>query len=184
MKRLFNAAKAGHAGTLDPLASGLLPIALGEATKTVSCAMEGRKTYRFLIQWGEDRTTDDREGEVSALSDRRPSHVDIDRALSRFEGEISQIPPAFSAIKVEGERAYDLARAGEAVDLAPRRVYIDKLELLSLPDARSRRVSRSTAAKAPISARSPATWAAALGCRRACGERSGGSPWGHLAKRT
>jgi tRNA pseudouridine55 synthase len=135
VKRLFNAAKAGHGGTLDPLASGLLPIALGEATKTVSWAMEGRKTYRVLIRWGEARTTDDREGEVSALSDRRPSHVDIDTALSRFEGDISQIPPKFSAIKVEGERAYDLARAGEAVDLAPRRVFIEKMELLGLPDA-------------------------------------------------
>jgi tRNA pseudouridine55 synthase len=135
VKWLFNAAKAGHGGTLDPLASGLLPIALGEATKTVSWAMEGRKTYRVLVRWGEARTTDDREGEISALSDRRPSHVDIDTALLRFEGEILQIPPKFSAIKVEGERAYDLARAGEAVDLSPRRVFIEKIELLGLPDA-------------------------------------------------
>jgi tRNA pseudouridine55 synthase len=135
VKRLFNAAKAGHGGTLDPLASGLLPIALGEATKTVSWAMEGRKIYRVLIRWGEARTTDDREGEISALSDRRPSHVDIDTVLPRFEGEISQVPPKFSAIKIEGERAYDLARAGEAVDLSPRRVFIQKIELLGLPDA-------------------------------------------------
>jgi tRNA pseudouridine55 synthase len=135
VKWLFNAAKAGHGGTLDPLASGLLPIALGEATKTVSWAMEGRKTYRVLVRWGEARTTDDREGEISALSDRRPSHVDIDTALLRFEGEILQIPPKFSAIKVEGERAYDLARSGEAVDLSPRRVFIEKIELLGLPDA-------------------------------------------------
>jgi tRNA pseudouridine55 synthase len=135
VKRLFNAAKAGHGGTLDPLASGLLPIALGEATKTVSWAMEGRKTYRVLIRWGEARTTDDREGEISALSDRRPSHVEIDVALPRFEGEISQVPPRFSAIKVQGERAYDLARAGEQVDLSPRRVFIAKIELLGLPDA-------------------------------------------------
>jgi tRNA pseudouridine55 synthase len=135
VKWLFNAPKAGHGGTLDPLASGLLPIALGEATKTVSWAMEGRKTYRVLVRWGEARTTDDREGEISALSDRRPSHVDIDTALLRFEGEILQIPPKFSAIKVEGERAYDLARAGEAVDLSPRRVFIEKIELLGLPDA-------------------------------------------------
>jgi tRNA pseudouridine55 synthase len=135
VKRLLNAAKAGHGGTLDPLASGLLPIALGEATKTVSWAMDGRKTYRVLIRWGEARTTDDREGEISALSDHRPSHIDIDTILSRFEGEISQIPPKFSAIKVEGERAYDLARAGEAVELAPRAVFIEKIELLALPDA-------------------------------------------------
>jgi tRNA pseudouridine55 synthase len=135
VKWLFNAAKAGHGGTLDPLASGLLPIALGEATKTVSWAMEGRKTYRVLIKWGEARTTDDREGEISALSDHRPSHVDIDIMLPRFEGEISQTPPKFSAIKVGGERAYDLARAGEAVDLAPRMVSIEKIELLGLPDA-------------------------------------------------
>ena len=135
VKWLFNAAKAGHGGTLDPLASGLLPIALGEATKTVSWAMEGRKTYRVLIRWGEARTTDDREGEISALSDHRPSHIDIDATLSRFEGEILQTPPRFSAIKVKGERAYDLARAGEAVDLAPRTVFIEKVDLLGLPDA-------------------------------------------------
>jgi tRNA pseudouridine55 synthase len=135
VKRLLNAAKAGHGGTLDPLASGLLPIALGEATKTVSWAMEGRKTYRVLIKWGEARTTDDREGEISELSDHRPSHISIDAMLSRFEGEILQTPPKFSAIKVQGERAYDLARAGEAVELAPRTVFIEKIELLALPDA-------------------------------------------------
>lgn len=135
VKRLLNAAKAGHGGTLDPLASGLLPIALGEATKTVSWAMEGRKTYRVLVKWGEARTTDDREGEVSELSDHRPSHINIDAMLSRFEGEILQTPPKFSAIKVQGERAYDLARAGEAVELAPRTVFIEKIELLGLPDA-------------------------------------------------
>lgn len=135
VKWLFNAAKAGHGGTLDPLASGLLPIALGEATKTVSWAMEGRKTYRVLIKWGEARTTDDREGEVSALSDHRPSHVDIDTVLPRFEGDILQTPPKFSAIKIGGERAYDLARAGEAVDLSPRTVTIERIELLGLPDA-------------------------------------------------
>jgi tRNA pseudouridine55 synthase len=108
---------------------------LGEATKTVSWAMDGRKTYRVLVKWGEARTTDDREGEISALSDRRPSHVEIDMILPRFEGEIEQTPPQFSAIKVKGERAYDLARAGEAVDLAPRTVLIGNIELLGLPDA-------------------------------------------------
>jgi tRNA pseudouridine55 synthase len=96
--------------------------------------MDGRKTYRVLVRWGEARTTDDREGEISALSDHRPSHVDIDTILPRFEGEIEQTPPQFSAIKVKGERAYDLARAGEAVELAPRRVVIEKIELLGLPD--------------------------------------------------
>ncbi|MGE0005948.1 MAG: tRNA pseudouridine(55) synthase TruB [Parvibaculaceae bacterium] len=135
VKRLVHAAKAGHGGTLDPLASGLLPIALGEATKTVSFAMDGRKTYRVLVRWGEARTTDDREGEISALCDHRPSHVDIDATLPRFEGEIRQVPPKFSAIRVKGERAYDLARAGAEVDLAPRSVFIEKIELLGLPDA-------------------------------------------------
>jgi tRNA pseudouridine55 synthase len=134
VKWLFNAKKAGHGGTLDPLASGLLPIALGEATKTVFWAMEGRKTYRVLIRWGEARTTDDREGEISALSGHRPSHVDIDTILPRFEGEIFQTPPTFSAIKVQGERAYDLARAGETLHLTPRPVFIEKIELLGLPD--------------------------------------------------
>ncbi len=135
VKRLFNAAKAGHGGTLDPLASGLLPIALGEATKTVSWAMEGRKTYRVLIKWGESRTTDDREGEISAISVRRPTESDIDSILKQFEGEILQTPPRFSAIKVAGERAYDLARAGEEVTLAARPVFIEKIERLAAPDA-------------------------------------------------
>jgi tRNA pseudouridine55 synthase len=128
---LFNAEKAGHGGTLDPLASGLLPIALGEATKTVSHAMDGRKIYRFTAQWGEERTTDDLEGKVSATSARRPSRDEIESILPRFTGEIMQAPPAFSAIKVDGERAYDLARAGEAVDLAPRPVFIEELKLVA-----------------------------------------------------
>ncbi|MBK1868320.1 tRNA pseudouridine(55) synthase TruB [Aestuariivirga sp. YIM B02566] len=135
VKWLFNAAKAGHGGTLDPLASGLLPIALGEATKTVSWAMDGRKTYRVLVQWGEARTTDDREGEVSGQSDRRPTESDIAAILGRFEGEILQTPPKFSAIKIQGERAYDLARAGEEVALAARPVHIEKIALLAQPDA-------------------------------------------------
>ncbi|MFZ5672840.1 MAG: tRNA pseudouridine(55) synthase TruB [Pseudomonadota bacterium] len=135
VKRLFNAAKAGHGGTLDPLASGLLPIALGEATKTVSWAMDGRKTYTVLIRWGEARTTDDREGEVCGLSDRRPSESDIIAILGRFEGDILQTPPKFSAIKVAGERAYDLARAGEEVELQARPVHIEKITLLARPDA-------------------------------------------------
>jgi tRNA pseudouridine55 synthase len=131
---LFNAEKAGHGGTLDPLASGLLPIALGEATKTVSHAMDGRKIYRFTVCWGEERTTDDLEGEVTITSDRRPVQSEIESILHRFTGEIMQAPPAFSAIKVDGERAYDLARAGELVDLAPRPVLIEELKLVDVPD--------------------------------------------------
>jgi tRNA pseudouridine55 synthase len=131
---LFNAEKAGHGGTLDPLASGLLPIALGEATKTVSHAMDGRKVYRFTAAFGEERTTDDLEGEVSASSDQRPSRAEIEAILPRFTGDIMQAPPAFSAIKVEGERAYDLARAGGAVELAARPVRIESLRLVEVPD--------------------------------------------------
>ena len=131
---LFNAEKAGHGGTLDPLASGLLPIALGEATKTVSYAMDGRKVYRFTACWGEERTTDDLEGEVSAASDLRPMQSEIESILPRFTGEIMQAPPAFSAIKVDGERAYDLARAGETVELAERPILIEALRLVDVPD--------------------------------------------------
>jgi tRNA pseudouridine55 synthase len=134
IKRLFKADKAGHAGTLDPLASGLLPIALGEATKTVSFAMDGRKIYRFTVKWGEERSTDDLEGPVTATSDSRPMQASIEALLPQFRGEIMQAPPAFSAIKVQGERAYDLARSGEAVNLAPRPVFIDRLELVECPD--------------------------------------------------
>jgi tRNA pseudouridine55 synthase len=131
---LFNAEKAGHGGTLDPLASGLLPIALGEATKTVSYAMDGRKRYIFTAQWGEERTTDDLEGEVTTRSDHRPSPQEIESILARFTGEIMQSPPAFSAIKVDGERAYDLARAGEVVELAERPILIETLRLVDVPD--------------------------------------------------
>ena len=135
VRRLFNAEKAGHGGTLDPLASGLLPIALGEATKTVSFAMDGRKTYRFTVKWGETRRGDDREGEVTATSDVRPAPDDIEAILPCFTGDILQVPPDFSAIKVGGERAYDLARAGEAVDLKPRQVHVEVLLLVAVPDA-------------------------------------------------
>lgn len=131
---LFNAEKAGHGGTLDPLASGLLPIALGEATKTVSYAMDGRKVYRFTAAFGEERTTDDLEGEVTVTSARRPTKEEIESILPRFTGEIMQAPPAYSAIKVDGERAYDLARAGEAVELAERPVLIEALRLVDMPD--------------------------------------------------
>lgn len=131
----FHAQKAGHAGTLDPLASGCLPIALGEATKTVSFAMEGRKTYRFTLRWGQETNTDDAEGEVAASSDIRPDNEEIAAILPRFTGEIMQVPPAFSAIKIAGERAYDLARDGEEVDLTPRQITVNALRLEDRPDA-------------------------------------------------
>jgi tRNA pseudouridine55 synthase len=135
IKRLFTARRAGHAGTLDPLASGLLPIALGEATKTVPFVMDGRKTYRFTVRWGEERDTDDAEGRVVATSQARPSPDDIRALLPRFTGTIAQAPPRFSAIKIGGERAYDLAREGEVVELAERPVEIHRLELVETPDA-------------------------------------------------
>jgi tRNA pseudouridine55 synthase len=135
VKRLFSAKRAGHAGTLDPLASGLLPIALGEATKTVPFVMDGRKTYRFTVRWGEERDTDDSEGRVVTTSDMRPTPEDVRALLPRFTGTIEQVPPRYSAIKVEGERAYDLARDGETVELAARPVDIHHLELIETPDA-------------------------------------------------
>ena len=135
VKRLFNARKAGHGGTLDPLATGVLPIAFGEATKTVQWAMEGEKAYRFTVRWGEERDTDDAEGEVIATSDMRPTRADIEALLPDYTGEIAQLPPKYSAIKIRGERAYDLARDGEEVELQPRLVQIDHLELVDMPDA-------------------------------------------------
>jgi tRNA pseudouridine55 synthase len=134
VRRITQARKVGHGGTLDPLATGVLPIALGEATKTVAYVMEGRKHYRFSVRLGEARTTDDAEGEVSAHSDLRPSTAEIETALPSFLGRIEQVPPRFAAVKVEGERAYDLARRGEAVDLAPRPVQVDRFELVERPD--------------------------------------------------
>jgi tRNA pseudouridine55 synthase len=127
---LFGAEKAGHAGTLDPLATGILPIALGEATKTVPAVQDGNKVYRFTVQWGAATTTDDAEGEIIATSEHRPQQHEIEALLPRFIGEIEQVPPIFSAIKVDGERAYDLARAGETVILASRTVFIESLALL------------------------------------------------------
>lgn len=127
---LFSAAKAGHAGTLDPLATGILPIALGEATKAVPQVQDGIKIYRFAIGWGRATSTDDAEGEVIATSDIRPGAEALEAVLPRFTGTIMQKPPAFSAIKIAGERAYDLARAGEKLDLAPRPVDIEAIRLL------------------------------------------------------
>ena len=134
VRRLFGAQKAGHGGTLDPLASGVLPIALGEATKTVPFVMDGRKEYRFTLRFGEARSTEDREGEVTATSEVRPEEAAIAAALPAFLGEIEQMPPVFSALKVDGRRAYDLARAGETVELKPRKVLIERLEFLGRPD--------------------------------------------------
>ena len=130
VKRLFNAKKAGHAGTLDPLASGILPIALGEATKTVPFVMDGRKAYRFEVNWGVETDTDDAEGKPVATSDARPTREAVEAALPTFVGEIEQVPPRFSAIKIQGERAYDLARDGEVVELVARTVQIDHLSVI------------------------------------------------------
>ncbi|HEY0834117.1 MAG TPA: tRNA pseudouridine(55) synthase TruB [Azospirillum sp.] len=135
VRYLLNAEKAGHGGTLDPLATGILPIALGEATKTVSYAMDGAKTYRFTVRWGERRATDDREGEVVETSPNRPTREAIDAVLPRYLGDIQQVPPQFSAIKVDGARAYAIARDGDAVDLAARTVRIDRFALVDMPDA-------------------------------------------------
>jgi tRNA pseudouridine55 synthase len=135
IKRLFSCKRAGHAGTLDPLASGCLPIALGEATKTVPFVMDGRKTYSFTVRWGEERDTDDADGRVVAVSDARPDRAAIEALLPRYTGTVSQVPPQYSAIKIDGERAYDLARDGETVDLEARPVEIHQLELVNVPDA-------------------------------------------------
>ncbi|HEY8948299.1 MAG TPA: tRNA pseudouridine(55) synthase TruB [Rhizomicrobium sp.] len=134
VRRIFDAQKAGHAGTLDPMATGVLAIALGEATKTVPYAMDSEKTYRFTAHWGEARDSDDAEGKVTEISDVRPSREAIEAAIPGFVGEISQTPPAYSAIKVDGERAYDLAREGEAVELQSRLVQIDEARLVEVPD--------------------------------------------------
>jgi tRNA pseudouridine55 synthase len=130
VRRIFDAQKAGHAGTLDPLATGILAIALGEATKTVPYAMDADKTYRFTASWGESRDTDDTEGSVTGTSDKRPSREEIEAVLPRFTGTLTQVPPAYSAIKVQGERAYDLAREGETVVLEPRQVEVFETRLL------------------------------------------------------
>lgn len=133
IKWLFHAQKAGHAGTLDPLASGLLPIALGEATKTVPYVMQGKKTYRFHIAWGQERSTDDREGEITKTSLKRPTQGEILALLPQYTGIILQTPPQFSAIKIAGNRAYDLAREGEIVEIAPREVEIETFKFIEMP---------------------------------------------------
>ncbi len=130
LKRIFNAKKAGHAGTLDPLATGVLPVAFGEATKTVPFVQDGEKLYRFTVRWGTETDTDDSDGSVAAQSDARPAAAGILALLPRFTGTIEQTPPGYSAIKINGERAYDLARAGQAPVLSQRQVTIYALDLI------------------------------------------------------
>jgi tRNA pseudouridine55 synthase len=135
VRRAFQAQKAGHGGTLDPLATGVLPIAFGSATKTVPYVMDGTKLYRFTLRFGEARDTDDADGQVTATSDVRPTDADIEAALPAFRGDIMQVPPVYSAIKVAGERAYDMARDGRAPVLEPRPARVDRFALVARPDA-------------------------------------------------
>jgi tRNA pseudouridine55 synthase len=163
VRRLFDAQKAGHAGTLDPLATGLLPIALGEATKTVPYAVDGIKHYLFTVRWGATTDTDDAEGRIVATSDVRPTREAVETLLPRFTGEILQVPPAFSAIKVAGERAYDLAREGEVVKLEARPVFIEALELVELPD-RDTTILRARCGRGTYVRALARDMGAALGC--------------------
>lgn len=133
-RRVLGARKAGHAGTLDPLATGLLAIAFGEATKTIPVAQEGAKTYRFTVRFGQRTTTDDREGTVTDRSDRRPEAAEIEAALPGFRGDILQVPPAFSAVRTDGRRAYDVVRGGGEVVLKPRPLTVHRLEIVDRPD--------------------------------------------------
>ncbi|MBT4464750.1 MAG: tRNA pseudouridine(55) synthase TruB [Rhodospirillaceae bacterium] len=135
VKRALNAAKAGHGGTLDPMATGILPIALGEATKTMSYVMDGAKKYRFTVRWGEARTTDDAEGEITNTSDVRPARQDIVALLDEFVGDIEQVPPDYSAIKQGGKRAYDMARENTPLVLDARTIHIDSFDLVDIADA-------------------------------------------------
>lgn len=133
-RKLLGGKKVGHGGTLDPLATGILPLAFGEATKLIPYVMDGDKEYEFTVKWGERTATDDAEGEVIATSPVRPSEEEIFEATGELIGNISQIPPAYSAIKIDGQRAYDLARAGQAPEMAPRRVMVYSFDLLGRPD--------------------------------------------------
>ena len=135
VRRIFDAQKAGHAGTLDPLATGVLPIALGEATKTLPYVVDTEKRYQFLLRWGIATSTDDREGNIIETCERRPSETEIRDTLTQFIGEIMQVPPIYSAIKVNGQRAYDLARYGEEVELDARPIFIDAFDLVGIEDA-------------------------------------------------
>lgn len=134
IKRLTQAQKVGHAGTLDPLATGILPLACGEATKTVPYLVDAQKTYQFTVKFGAATDTDDCEGQVIETSDLRPSDQAITAALPEFTGTIEQTPPVYAAVKINGERAYDLARRGETVELAARTVRIDRLSMVDRPD--------------------------------------------------
>jgi tRNA pseudouridine55 synthase len=134
LRRILNAKKAGHAGTLDPLASGILPLAFGEATKTVPYVVDGEKAYTFTVSWGMETDTDDSEGLATATSDRRPTAAEIAAVMPRFIGTVMQVPPKYSAIKIDGERAYDLARDGETVELNARPVEIHALRLVARDD--------------------------------------------------
>jgi len=133
-RKILNAAKVGHSGTLDPMATGILPLAFGEATKTVSYMMDGLKEYRFTVKWGEARDTDDAEGAVTQTSNHRPDKNDIEAALGKFTGEIQQVPPIYSAIKVDGERAYKLARGDKPVEMQPRKILVERFNLVDQPD--------------------------------------------------
>lgn len=135
VKWLLDARKAGHGGTLDPMATGLLPIAFGEATKTVSHVMDGTKAYRFTLRWGAETNTDDAEGEVVQESDVRPGRAAVENALTRFVGRIEQVPPKFSAVKIDGVRAYKLAREDKAVTLNAREIDIHDIRVIAEPDA-------------------------------------------------
>lgn len=135
LKRLYNAQKAGHGGTLDPLADGILPIAFGEATKTAQWAMDCDKEYVFTVEWGASTDSQDKEGEIIASSDVRPARAAIEAALPAFIGDVQQVPPKYSAIKIDGERAYDLARDGEAFEIPSREVTVYEAELVDMPDA-------------------------------------------------
>ncbi len=134
VRRGFDAQKAGHGGTLDPLATGVLPVAFGAATKTVPYVMDGTKLYRFTLAFGEARDTDDADGQVTAASARRPTDAEIEAALPQFRGDIMQVPPVFSAVKIEGERAYDMAREGRAPVLEPRPARVDRFALVERLD--------------------------------------------------
>ena len=135
VRRIFDAQKAGHAGTLDPFATGVLPIALGEATKTLPYVVDTEKRYQFLLRWGVATSTDDREGDIIETCERRPSEAEIRDTLPQFIGKIMQVPPIYSAIKVNGHRAYDLARDGEEVELDARPIFIDAFDLVGVEDA-------------------------------------------------
>ena len=163
LKFLFNAKKVGHAGTLDPLASGVLPIAFGEATKTVPVVQDGTKAYRFAVRWGEETDTDDAEGQIIARSESRPSPAEIQAMLPRFVGVISQVPPLYSAIKIAGERAYDLAREGQEFEIAAREITVHGLDLVSYE--RDEAVFEATCGKGAYVRAIARDLGRALGCR-------------------